>query len=123
PGAHVHLVRGGDHLVAHPRVRRLRTGLQPQAAARWTVFVSSARRQGPLEVEPVVVAEAGLLGVPALVPQGDWHRTPGRVEVAEPERVESWAGAISAVLDDPTGREQLSFEAAAAAGALQRPAA
>jgi hypothetical protein len=123
-GARVDLVRGHEHLDGKPGVRRLRHEVQPHHVARWTLFVSSGRRRGPLQDDPVLLDEAGVIGVPTLVAQGGWTGSlPGRIAVAEPDRAESWTRAINAIVVDASAQEQLSSAAAAAAESLHRPAA
>jgi len=122
PAMRVDLVGGGSRLQGHPLVRRLSTTPAPARAARWTLFVTAGARRPRLRVEPAVLAEVGVLGVPSVVP-GGWAAAPGRVRVDGAEAAPSWEAAISHLLDEVPEREELAFEAAAAAECLQRPAA
>jgi hypothetical protein len=122
PGARVDLVRGGARLAGHPHVRRLSNDLQPVVAARWSLFVTADGNQPPLDLEPAVLAEVGVLGVPSLVPTG-WARAPGRVLVDGSELAASWLDVITHLLDEVPTREELAYEAAASAECLQRPSA
>jgi hypothetical protein len=117
PDLHVDLVRGGDRLDSS-RVRRIRNDLQPHSGARWTCLLASGAPGGLLRDEPPLLAEAGLLGVPALVPAGPWALGAGRLAVADPERAGSWLTALVDLLDDAPARERLAYAAGAGAAAL-----
>jgi hypothetical protein len=122
PAVRVDVVGGGTRLEGHPLVRRLSATPPPARAARWAMFVTAGGKRPRLGLEPAVLTDVGVLGVPSIVP-GGWVGAPGRVRVAEPEQAASWVAAISHLLDEVPTREELAFEAAAAAECLQRPVA
>ena len=119
----VDLVRGGDRLAEHAGVRRLQHELQPHSGARWSLLLWSGVPRTALRLEPELLDEAAVLGVPSLVAGTGGVAMPGRLAVTGPDRAESWSAAIAAVLDDARTSERLAFEAAAAADSLHRPAA
>ena len=122
PGVRVDLVRGGARLDDLAGVRRLQNEVQPHSAARWSVLLLTCTSRSPLHDEPVLLAEAGVLGVPTLLADGTWATRPGRLAVADPDDRDEWLAAVTAILDDRPGEEGLRFETAAAADALERPA-
>ena len=123
PSARVDMVRGGDRLHDHAGVRRLQHELQPHSGARWSLLLWSGVSRTPLRLEPELLDEAAVLGVPSLVAGTGGVAMPGRTAVTEPDRADAWSTAIAAVLDDARAGELLAFEAAAAADSLHRPAA
>jgi hypothetical protein len=86
------------------------------------MFVTAGGKRPRLGLEPAVLTDVGVLGVPSIVP-GGWAVAPGRVRVGNPEQAASWKATISHLVDEVPAREELAYDAAAAAECLQRPAA
>jgi hypothetical protein len=122
PSVSVDMVGDGRRFGEHPLVRRLSTTPSPARAARWSVFVTANGSRPPLHVEPPVLAEVGVLGVPTVVPSR-WAPAPGRVRVDAPEQASSWLAGISHLVEEVPTREELAFEVTAAAECLQCPEA
>jgi hypothetical protein len=122
PAIRVDVVGGGTRLAGHPLVRRLSSTPASARAARWIMFVTAGGKRPRLGLEPAVLTDVGVLGVPSIVP-GGWAVAPGRVRVGNPEQAASWKATISHLVDEVPAREELAYDAAAAAECLQRPAA